>query len=180
MPRPVAEQAPEFSRPVEVDQVGAEGEEFDIEADPNERAALARRFGLLALDSLQANLTVAPVSRRLFRVSGRLVAAVVQRCVVTLEPVAGRIEEPFSALFGEGGPGLKALVSASEEEDQPEPLQGGRIDVGEVVAQHMALALDPYPRCPGAVLPEEYAEGAAETPAGPFAKLASLRHKDKS
>jgi hypothetical protein len=43
------------------------------------------------------------------------------------------------------------------------------------------LALDPYPRAPGAVLPEEVTpqpavdEPAAERPASPFAGLAVLR-----
>jgi uncharacterized metal-binding protein YceD (DUF177 family) len=176
MPRPLGTQAPEFSRPIEIDQIGPEGASIEIEADPSEREALARRFGLAGLDRLAASLTVTPVSRRLFRVEGRLEGEVVQTCVVTLDPLPTRLTETFSALFGEGGPGLPALLGA-EEDDAPEPIEGGAIDLGETVAQHLSLALDPYPRKPGAELPEEYgaAEGEALRRESPFAALGSLK-----
>ena len=176
MPGP-SQEAPEFSRPVEVEALGAEGAAFEIEANPEERGALARRFGLLGLDRLRAEVTVAPVSRRLFRVNGRLEAEVVQSCVVTLEPVAGVVRESFSALFGEAGPGAAALLPEAEEE-VPEPIELGRIDIGEVAAQHLSLGLDPYPRRPGAAVPDQYVAdppGAEERGAGPFAGLAGLR-----
>jgi uncharacterized metal-binding protein YceD (DUF177 family) len=176
MPSPLA-QEPEFSRPVEVDQVGAEGVSLEIEADPAEREALARRFGLIRLDRLHASATVSPVSRKLFRVEASFEAEVVQTCVVTLDPVPARVSERFSALFGEGGPGLAALA-LSEEEDQPEPIEGGAIDLGETVAQHLALSLDPYPRKPGASIPAEYAadtQGEGQGRVKPFAGLGLLK-----
>lgn len=177
MSRALPVQAPEFPRPVVIDDIGPEGVFLEIEADPAEREALARRFGLVSLDLLKGSATVVPVSRRLFRLEARLQAEVVQSCVVTLEPVPAKLEESFSAMFGEGGPGMAALLSA-EEEDEPEPIEGGAIDVGETVAQHLALALDPYPRKPGAALPAEYAGGAAEAEPGrvtPFAGLDLLK-----
>ena len=60
MPRPLGTQAPEFSRPIEIDQIGPDGASIEIEADPSEREALARRFGLAGLDRLAASLTVTP------------------------------------------------------------------------------------------------------------------------
>ena len=178
MPRPLEAQQPEFSRPVAIDEIGPEGVAPEVEADPAERAALARRFGLVSLDLLKAWATVFPVSRSLFRVEARFEAELVQTCVVTLDPFPVRVEDAFSALFGEGGPGLAALVSGDEDEDEPEPIEGGAIDLGETVAQHLALALDPYPRKPGASLPTEYAAGAEEAASGrvkPFAGLAALK-----
>lgn len=176
MPRPPGAQEPEFSRRIETDQVGPEGLSLEIEADPSEREALARRFGLVSLDLLAAALTVTPVSRKLFRIEGRLEGEVVQTCVVTLDPVPARLSETFSALFGEGGPGLPALFGSAEE-DTPEPIEGGAIDLGETVAQHLSLALDPYPRKPGAHLPDEYATagGEAKRRESPFAALGSLK-----
>lgn len=176
MASPLAQQ-PEFSRPLEIDQIGAEGVSLEIEADPAEREALARRFGLVRLDRLHATATVSPVSRKLFRVEASFEAEVVQTCVVTLDPFPAPVSERFSALFGEGGPGLAALIS-SEEEDQPESIEGGAIDLGETVAQHLALALDPHPRKPGASVPAVYAPGTAEEGEGrvkPFAGLGALK-----
>jgi uncharacterized metal-binding protein YceD (DUF177 family) len=176
MPSSVTPQ-PEFSRPLEIDQIGAEGVALEIEADPSEREALARRFGLVRLDRLQASATISPVSRKLFRVEASFEAEVVQTCVVTLEPFSTHLSEQFSALFGEGGPGMAALVS-SEEDDLPEPIEGGAIDLGETVAQHLALSLDPYPRKPGASIPAEYAPDPQEEGQGrvkPFAGLSILK-----
>jgi uncharacterized metal-binding protein YceD (DUF177 family) len=176
MPESQGAQEPEFSRPVEVDRIGPEGVSLEIEADPGEREALARRFGLASVDRLTASVSVSPLSRKLFRVEGRLEGEVVQTCVVTLDPVPARLTETFSALFGEGGPGLAALLAA--EEDTPEPIQGGAIDLGETVAQHLSLALDPYPRKPGAQLAEGYGQAAgagAEPRQSPFAALGALK-----
>lgn len=181
MPIPLAPQQPEFSRPIEVDQIGVEGVSLEIAAEPAEREELAKRFGLIGLDRLTASVRVLPVSRRLFRMEGRLEAEVVQRCVVTLEPIPARLVESFSALFGEGGPGLEAL--AAGDDDVPEPIEGGTIDIGETVAQHLALALDPYPRKPGASVPREYSdggeEGREEEHRSPFAALGSLKRPRK-
>ena len=178
MPGPLAAQQPEFSRPVHIKDIGEEGVSLDIEADASEREALARRFGLVSLDTLTASVTLSPVSRSLFRVAGSFEAEVVQSCVITLDPVPARLVESFSALFGEGGPGMAALVEAEEAEDEPEPIKDGAIDLGETVAQHLSLALDPYPRKPGASLPDEYAagrEGAENGRVKPFAGLDALK-----
>ena len=181
MPQALAAQQPEFSRPLEVDQIGAEGVGREIEAEPAERKALARRFGLVAIDRLTASVTVSPISRRLFRVEGRFEAEVVQTCVVTIEPVPARVVQSFSALFGESGPGLSALLAGADLDDRPEPIERGSIDVGETVAQYLALALDPYPRKSGASVPREYAAveagGARKGGSKPFAALGSLKRR---
>jgi uncharacterized metal-binding protein YceD (DUF177 family) len=178
MPKPLAAQQPEFSRPIEIKDIGADGVCRQIKADACEREALARRFGLVSLDRLSASVTVSAISRTLFRVAGSFEAEVVQSCVVTLDSVPTRLVESFSALFGEGGPGMAALVEADEEEDAPEPIEGDAIDLGETVAQHLSLALNPYPRKPGASLPGEYAAGPHGAESGrvkPFAGLDALK-----
>ena len=178
MPRPLALPQPEFSRPVEVDRIGSEGVSLEIEADALEREALARRFALVSLDRLKAKAEIFPVSRNLFRVEASFEADLVQTCVVTLDPVPAQLSESFSALFGEGGPGMGALFAGEDGEDEPEPIEGGAIDLGETVAQHLALSLDPYPRKQGASVPAEYAPGKDEESRGkvkPFAELGALK-----
>jgi uncharacterized metal-binding protein YceD (DUF177 family) len=172
-PQPVPE--PEFSRPIETDQIGAEGLDLEIAAEPREREALARRFGLVDIGYLAVSATVKPISRRLFRVEGSFEAEVMQTCVVTLEPVPARLVQSFSASFGEGGPGLPALLTGLDEDEQPEPIVDGVIDIGETVAQYLALALDPYPRKPGASVPEEYGQPEGQRDSKPFAGLGSLK-----
>jgi hypothetical protein len=170
--------APEFSRPFPADQAGSREVTRDIEASPAERAALADRLDLIALDSLSASLRVRRLPDGLIRVSGRLDADVVQSCVVTLAPVASHCAAEFSMRFGAGAmPEVPHEIEIdSEGEDEPEPIADGQIDLGEAVVQQLAVSLDPYPRAPGAALPEDAAEGGAESgKESPFGSLARLR-----
>ncbi len=172
----------EFSRPVPIERL--ERAEFteEISAAPEERAALARRFGLLSLDRLCATLRLERAEGEgLALVTGRFVAEVTQACVVTLEPVASRIEADMTLLFNletapAAAPGGEVVVEP-EAEEPPEPAGSSGIDLGEAVAQQLALALDPYPRALGAVLPESAEAGTpGETAAeSPFAVLKSLK-----
>ena len=164
---------PEFSRPFSVERIGHGGKTVTLTAEEAECHALAERFGILAVDSLTARLTVRAVGP-VFLVEGRLVARVVQSCVVTLEPVAAGIEEEFQVTFGCETPEEgHELVIDLDAEDPPDPIIDGHIDLGEVVAEHLALALDPFPRAPGA----QFAMPGDDQPAGVFAALAALRKK---
>lgn len=174
---------PEFSRMVRVDRIPASGMALDIEAKPAERVALADRFGIPSIDMLRAELTLRVLAGgAVVRVTGRIQAQVVQTCVVTLEPVPESVDERFTLSFGrEVAEEIGAEIELSlDEEDPPDPIVDGAIDVGEAVAEHLALALDPFPRKPGIVFEggEEEAAGEAEEPEekpNPFAVLAQLR-----
>lgn len=143
--------APEFSRLVSVEDLEPGGEiSRKIEADEAERAALAKRMDLVRLDMLSADITLRRVSGKgLIRASGRLLADVVQNCVATMAPVPGHIEEDIDELFAPEG------YEAPEEQDVddlPESFDGREIDIGELAAQLMCLALDPYPRASEAAI----------------------------
>jgi len=146
----VSASAPEFSRPVELGRLGGREALYPIAATPVEREALARRFDLLALEQLEAEIRLERLARGIVRLTGRLQAEVVQACVVSLEPVTSRLSEEFAVLYGPGDSG-EAVVMDYESEIV-EPLEGNVIDIGEAVAQQLALALDPYPRAAGASL----------------------------
>lgn len=141
---------PEFSRRVELARLGVHEAVYPICAKPEEREALARRFGLLALGRLEAEIRLQRLSGAMVRLNGRLGADVVQACVISLEPVASAVDQEFTVLYGQAGNGKSVMVDL--ETDEAEPFDGDAIDIGEAVAQHLALALDPYPRAPGATL----------------------------
>lgn len=165
---------------------GADATEFKIEAGPEERTALAARFGLLALDSFTAEgrleVFEGGASARL---AGRIRADAVQACVVTLEPVAAHVEDDFTILYaaeaaasGPGGGEVEVDAEAGEEE-APEPLPAAGIDIGEAAAECLGLALDPYPRAAdadaamAALAREEEEEGTDS----PFSVLGRLKRK---
>ncbi len=141
---------PEFSRRIELARLGAHEAAYPISAEAAEREALARRFDLLSLDRLEAEIHLRRAGGGMVRLSGRLGADVVQACVISLEPVASAIEQDFAMLYGPAQPGKSVMVDL--ETEVAEPFDGDAIDIGEAVAQQLALALDPYPRAPGASL----------------------------
>lgn len=172
--------APEFSRPIAVGRLAPGETVLEIDASPAECVALAQRFFIRSVGSLKAQLRLHPLGGELVRVSGKLQAEVTQDCVVSLVPVPASIEESFNLIYGpEDEAALSTEIVVGEEDDPPEPIIGGVIDVGEAVAEHLALALDPFPRAAGAEIPDEYAddEGVAEaiTRDNPFAALDALR-----
>jgi uncharacterized metal-binding protein YceD (DUF177 family) len=173
----------ELARPLVVADIGAEPILFDVVAAADERAALARRFDLLALESLTGRVAVRRAAARdgsgeVIRVRIDLDAAVVQRCVVTLEPVASSVSEVGAevefALAGESGEAAREIAFSLEDADPPEPLASDSIDIGELVAEHLALAITPYPRSQGATL-DVPRESGEEQRQSPFSVLAQLR-----
>lgn len=165
------ELATEFSRPLKVEDIGNRPLRRTVEAKEAERRRLAERFGLLALDRLSAEIELRRQAGELVHARGRLVADVVQNCVVTLEPVPAHVEAEFACSFAAGQAEDAEIDPLAGEE--VEPIEGGVIDLGELVAQQLAVSLDPYPRAPGAAWPE--AEEAPAAPGNPFAKLEKLK-----
>lgn len=167
---------PEFSRPHAADTIGRGGKPVRIAANASERAALARRFGLLSLESLAASCRLTPVAGGMIELACDLEAEATQECVVTLAPVKAGVVDSFRlryTLEPAGLPPGEGEEIDMESEDPPETMEGGMIDLGEAVAQHFALALDPYPRAPGA----SFTAGPPETASNPFAILSKLKGK---
>lgn len=180
----ISDEIPEFSRPVAVDRLGSRETRMDVTASPSECAALAERYDILAVESLTARLRLRRIGGSgLIRLKGELSARVVQACVVTLDPVAQQVDETFELLFGatEESSDTDVLVQY-DEDDPPEPILHGIIDVGEAVAEHLALGLDPFPRRPDAVfqpsLVEDEVPDEPPTP-NPFAALGALKQKNR-
>jgi uncharacterized metal-binding protein YceD (DUF177 family) len=178
----------ELERLVDLERMGAGGAAFEILATDSERAALAKRFGFLGLPAFSARVTVDRGLGGQVLVEGRLRGRIVQACVLTLDPVAQDVDETFRLVFqrdhrdqrdAESG---ETIVSA--QADAPEPLSGNLLDVGEIVAEQLSLAADPYPRRAGTrledVLPKprrDGRKGPGEPRRHPFAGLAALRDK---
>jgi uncharacterized metal-binding protein YceD (DUF177 family) len=173
---------PEFSRLIAVDRVPPEGLTEELHATEEERQALVRRFGLVSMAELSAFLQLTPWRRGGIRVTGRFNGIVVQICVVTLDPFESRISEEITRYFaGENAPGHAPSVHNVESlgEDEPDVISGNAIDLGELVAESLGLALDPYPRKPGVEFVTPGA-GVRKERENPFDALRSLKADIKS
>jgi uncharacterized metal-binding protein YceD (DUF177 family) len=162
---------PEFHRPLPLDRIGPSGHEAEVKASDAECAALAGRLLLPAVLHLSCRFRLHAHPAGRVAAAGHLKALLVRTCVITLDDFEVEIDEPFSVSF----------VPEGTESDDPDPESedeipycGSTIDLGEAATEQLALALDPYPRKPGAELPE----AANDVEDSPFARLATLRPKN--
>ena len=161
--------APEFSRPVPLARLGPAPFRQEIEATADERERLARRFDLVALDRLSATVTLCRRDGDAILLEAEFEAEFAQTCVLTLEPVGGKLARSFTLLYGPAGED-GTEIDLGVDETVFEPLTGEAVDIGEAVAQELSLALPEFPRDPDAVIDA----AAAETADTPFAALARL------
>ena len=161
--------------PVAVEDVAETGARFDLVADAQVRAAVARMAGLRDLPRLEANFDVTRRGTGGLHVAGRVSATVGQLCVVTLDPLVNEVEEAIDLLFVPQPTAEREdgeVRTRGESADETEPLIGGLVDLGALAIEFLILGLDPYPRKPGAVSQPPPEAKPDETP---FAALASLR-----
>ena len=134
-----------FAHRLRLDQI-RDGQRLDLAADDGERESISNRLALNAIDRLDAHVTLSregPV----VRAEGRLVATLEQSCVVTREPVAAHVDEPFALLFMPEPEitGPDDEVELGEEDCDIVFYDGATIDLGSAIADTLALSIDPYP-----------------------------------
>lgn len=176
--------APPFSYRVKVGQISHNALEIRIEADDRERAALARFWDILGVEALSAELKLRRWKKDGVKVFGTVHAEVTQACVVTLDPVPEVIDEDVDEIFVPEGSPLASIPANDQGEilidpdgpDLPETFMGDTIDIGAVVAEIVAMALDPYPRKPGVAF-QDHVEGNPndDVKPSPFAVLKTLK-----
>ncbi|OYV32590.1 MAG: hypothetical protein B7Z81_12555 [Acidocella sp. 20-61-6] len=162
---------PQFTRTVRAGQIKETPQSHALEATPQECQTLAALYGLPGIAFLRGTFTLQHARGGVIAAQLRLRARVTQICVVSLEPFEATIDEAAELAFVPA----QAVPETAEFELDPEtlegpdeiPYSGDLIDLGATLAEQLALALDPYPRKPGAELPE----AATAQPDNPFAVL---------
>jgi Large ribosomal RNA subunit accumulation protein YceD len=180
-PGPAAGPAP-WQVPVTLEDIPETGQHFDLEADAEVRAAVAKVAGLRNLTRLTANFDVTRRGMDGLHVVGAVFATVGQTCVVTLDPMDNEIEETIDLTFVLQQPPEPAGDDEAEKPEprdvkwnDPEPLLGSTINLGALATEFLILGLDPYPRKPGAVFQPPQDD---KPDLGPFAGLAKLKGGD--
>jgi uncharacterized metal-binding protein YceD (DUF177 family) len=175
-----------ISHLVSVARLPQKGMPVRLTATDVECAALAREHDLQAVESFNADITVAKWRRDGVRVSGKVLSDIIQTCSITLEPLSARIESEIDALFVPENSKLARpkidengeMILDADGPDAPETFVGDQLDVGTIVEEFFGLAIDPYPRKEGVEFqlsaePEEISPQKVS----PFAKLAELKQK---
>jgi uncharacterized metal-binding protein YceD (DUF177 family) len=165
-----------WSVPVAVEDIPESGLHVEIEAPDTVRAELATLAGLRELSRLSAVFDLARRGAGV-GVAGNVSARVGQTCVVTLEPVESDIDEMVDLRFAPqaAAPAKSETVAAHTSDDEPpEPLLNGKLDLGAIATEFLLLGIDPYPRKPGAEFAPVKADDAS---AKPFAALEALKKR---
>ena len=160
---------------------------FDLKPSAAERKAIAQALGIAGVKKLTFTGALAPQGRSDWTLEAKLGATVVQDCVLTLDPVTTRIDEPVARRYMADIPEIEAseIEMALDEAIDPLPVT---LDVAQVMIEALSLALPTYPRAPGAELGTVAITTPGQTPmsdddAKPFAGLGALResleNKDK-
>lgn len=160
--------------PLAIEQISEAGTRRAIEAPEDVRAAAAALAGVRDIPALAADFDLARRGKGV-RLTGRVRARVIQNCVVSLEPVETAVDEQVELLFEPPrsiAPAGAAEPDMLDGEAAPEPIIGGKIDLGAVAIEFLVLGIDPYPRKPGVEFAPPKTEDAG---AHPFAALASLK-----
>jgi Large ribosomal RNA subunit accumulation protein YceD len=167
---PLAERAAgPFSHMLEVDRVPEGGLDLTISASSFERQALADFDMIPAIGRLDAEFHIARRDHGSFNVSGEVRALVTQTCVVSLEPFESAIVEAIDVDFAPSaeaeparptaGRPVEADLEGLDNDEPPDPIIDGKIDLGALASEFLSLGLDPYPRKPGVEFePAEEAE----------------------
>ncbi|QQO17850.1 DUF177 domain-containing protein [Bradyrhizobium diazoefficiens] len=187
MNRPKTGSEPDpWRAPVIVAQIPDTGVHRELEASAAERQAMADLASLREILSAQASFEVVPKSGGRYQVTGHVRARIGQTCVVTLDPIESEIDEEVDLMFAPEAEArrLADLIEEGQDDreppevvDLPEAIVGGIIDLGRLATDALFLAVDPYPRKPGAVFEAEIA--APDPEDHPFAALKALQDKKK-
>jgi uncharacterized metal-binding protein YceD (DUF177 family) len=166
----------DFSHRLALDQI-RDGERIDLVADETERAAIAKRLGLMSIDRLDAHVVLERNGGEV-RATGRIKAALTQSCVASGETLPARVDEAFELRFVPEPSGKPD----DDVELDPKELDvvfhdGAGIELGAAIADSLMLSLDPYPRGPNADAALQAAGVLSEEQAGPFAALAKWKGK---
>lgn len=161
-----------FSEIVRINEIGA-GLERRLVPDDAAKARIIKALDLASLSAFEADVKVAP-GRVGWTLTGRVTATLEQVCGITLDPLPVEIDERFSVDLVEAAEPEPDEIEVTIDDDAPDVIEDGRIDLGQYAVEQLALTLDPFPRKPGAefVQPEEPAE------ISPFAVLKAFKPKD--
>lgn len=173
---------PEFSHPFRVDKIKPGGSHEKGQANADERAKLAERLGINAVEDLKFACDLKPWKKGGAAVDCKIMAKISQTCVVSLDEFESELELSVSRYFTH-----RPASSGSEEvldlealdDDIPDQIVDGEIDLGELVSEELALSLDLHPRKPGAVFADHMEstpapQGKSERP-NPFEALKVLK-----
>ena len=168
-------------------RLGNAGDEVHFAASEAECGAIAKWAGVLSVEKLEVRVQIKKLTPNRFGLGFELTADVTQACVVSLEPVQGRIQHGFSRELLFTGPSrhrpdqaqkqaeseVVLDLNLEEGDEAPEEITSLHLDLAAPALEEFVLSLDPYPRRPGVEFTPK--TGDSDPPQSPFAVLKTLK-----
>lgn len=185
----------EWSYLISIDDIRGDPKTFTFKPSERERIDVARRLGLISIESSEASVTLQRAGGGMIHAMGIIRADVTQNCVVTMAPLPVHIEDEFEGWFGSKDQAVSFAKARNEREAKkahaefevleesvdPEPIVNGKVDIGELATQYLSLALDPYPHAQGATHefnpPDKKGDDGAKHRRSPFEALKDWKEK---
>ena len=173
----------EFSRLIAVKGIISDKNKTEeIKTTKAECIALATRLGLKSLTGLKSKINMSYISDgNIIRIKGDIKADIVQSCIVSLQDISSKIEAHFDTCFTKDGKEIdeNTEINIILEEEFPDVMVDGMIDLGELTTQYLSLELDPYPRALGVSLPAQVSKSGKNIKNCPFHVLKKIKSEKK-
>ncbi len=167
-----------FSYPIVVDELGQNEQKYNLRAGAEDLRYLTEVFNVPSVESFSADIRLKLNNREhLLTVWGKVRSEMVLQSVVTLENFAKVYEPEFEIKFDTRMTyNQYRELEADIEDDIPDIIENGRIDLGQIAIEQVALVMEDYPRQEGEVFQfvSEFDEETTEK-ANPFSILAKLK-----
>ncbi|MAQ71225.1 MAG: hypothetical protein CL565_03425 [Alphaproteobacteria bacterium] len=153
-----------LSHPFDTNEMGAQ-KHVIIRPDEDELEKLSAFLDVKKITSAKGSFHLSRANGgNIVKVKGNVSAEITQECVVTLQELENTVGEDFEAYYTDYSQAVpfsaakKSLFSkygmsdipVLDEEEDPEPMKNGVIDLGEVMLQFLSLGVDPYPHAANA------------------------------
>ena len=167
----------EFSLSLIVEDLPQTEQRYKMLANPDNLRYVAKILQVPEVKFLQADFVVKNNYRNsILNVSGHIKTELSIQSVISLETFQQNYDFDFSTDFD-----TKATLDSQKSEDDdwnkeiPEIIIGGKIDLGDIAIEQIALRLDNYPRIVGETFDFKPEFDVNEKPDNPFAALSKLK-----
>ncbi len=166
-----------FSYPFDLSSLSTAGHEEALEIPEAACRSIAETYKIDGIEEFTARFRFSRLAKFEYALAGQFAATVIQTCIVTLKPLRTRIEQDFKRRYDiaprDAAGQTSRSVNVELESEYIETLHGSSLDLAIPLLEELSLAIDPYPRVPGAEFEAEQEEPAAGQ--SPFAVLQKLK-----
>jgi len=166
----------DFSYPLKIEDMGQGEQTYKISANKAQLLTLAEILQVPAVNNFAADISLMFQKKRgILNVTGVVRANLKLISVISLEPFTKDYTAEFSLTYDTNAE-YEDIYSDDDDinEDQPDIVIGGKIDLGDIAIEQIALLMEDHPRKEGETF-EAVIEDNEPIKNNPFAALAKLK-----